>query len=192
MYPDGLQIFQNVLDAAVMRLLTLQKKNMMLLLNLMKSNLIVPDDDDTRKFAMVETGLSSVQETECCCNELIASKKAADLLLYRFTSLFMWPYMLMSVGLLKEQDKLCFKTMPNLRPNIPKYQPSKNTKGCSPQKRKRCQTNTDAANKRIAAEMNKSPVRNPSIRRPSLNSPTSQLLRRSRRQCVLKRQQFAY
>ncbi|GIY92851.1 snRNA-activating protein complex subunit 4, partial [Caerostris extrusa] len=71
--------------------------------NKMKSNYIYPSEE-MKNAAMVETKNSAIQNEECCCNELATSKDEVDLLIKRFMSLFLWPFLLSSSELSTEQE----------------------------------------------------------------------------------------
>ncbi|CAL1292290.1 unnamed protein product [Larinioides sclopetarius] len=90
-------------------------------MNQMKANLIMPSED-MKIAAMVENGHPSVQEQNCCCEELAESKAAANLLAKRFMSLFLWPSLLSSVNLCTEQEELMVRKKqsrgPRKRPSL--------------------------------------------------------------------------
>ncbi|XP_042907761.2 uncharacterized protein [Parasteatoda tepidariorum] len=64
-------------------------------------------DDSMHKAAEVEVGFPS---DECCCEELVESRNAFNLLQQRFLSIFLWPSLLSSHPLTEEQEKLIGKT----------------------------------------------------------------------------------
>lgn len=75
--------------------------------NPQKSSMLVIDEV-FQKEAMLETRTSVDPQQQCRCRELEKSKGDVDVLAKRFISMFIWPFLLVSTGVSKEQEKLVY------------------------------------------------------------------------------------
>ncbi|KAG8193966.1 hypothetical protein JTE90_013661 [Oedothorax gibbosus] len=160
----------------------------------MKSEMLIVDEVMHRE-ALIETRAGFNQYPECQCEALKISRADVELLAKRFLSLFLWPFLLHTTGVTKEQEEMIYERAaltPAGRPafTVKKLPTPKGRRPKSPFTYAN-KTNTNSHIKRTytkkATSIKREDTSESEFETKSPTPTPSSALRRSSRKCVINR-----